>query len=406
MTDTRRITFSDKSVNRGESSVNVWPLGTLKKTNNCLRRKMDAPTFWLDLFTAETWQEFHADGAKVSGFRERRRKTVNKMKKGDILLCYLVGQSRFIASLKVTGDPFFDRTKIWSKDDFPARVPVKVIVELSAETGVPVLELKDRLSIFDNLAYPNAWGVHFRGSPVKWSKADGEAVMSALQGAKQYPVVRQLKKAYAVTTKIVPIQTDSGEVTIPENTEDELESTVTNATTVHTEIQWLLLKFGNDLGLSVWVARNDKSRIWAGREPTQLKRLLDRLPTQFDPASTKTIELIDVLWLQGNAIVAAFEIESTTSIYSGLLRMADLISMQPNINIPLFIVAPGERRERVILEINRPTFSSLNVALSEICRFISFEELRAKIADYGGSARYLKPEILEQFSESCRLDDV
>jgi hypothetical protein len=45
---------------------------------------------------------------------------------------------------------------------------------------------------------------------------------------------------------------------------------------------------------------------------------------------SRTVELIDVLWLNGNAIVAAFEAESTTSIYSGLLRMADLLSMQPN----------------------------------------------------------------------------
>jgi hypothetical protein len=59
-----------------------------------------------------------------------------------------------------------------------------------------------------------------------------------------------------------------------------------------------------------------------------------------------------VLWLKGNSIVAAFEVESTTSVYSGLLRMADLITMQPNINIPLYIVAPDERRNKVIQEVN------------------------------------------------------
>jgi hypothetical protein len=53
-----------------------------------------------------------------------------------------------------------------------------------------------------------------------------------------------------------------------------------------------------------------------------------------------------VLWLQGNAIQAAFEIESTTSIFSGLLRMADLIAMHPNLKIPLYIVAPAERRSK------------------------------------------------------------
>ena len=42
-----------------------------------------------------------------------------------------------------------------------------------------------------------------------------------------------------------------------------------------------------------------------------------------------------MLWLKGNAIVAAFEVESTTSIYSGLLRMSDLVAMQPNLNMLL-----------------------------------------------------------------------
>ena len=86
----------------------------------------------------------------------------------------------------------------------------------------------------------------------------------------------------------------------------------------------------------------------------------DVLPRQFDPVTNKTTELSDVLWLKGNTIIAAFEIESTTSIYSGLLRMADLVAMQPNINIPLYIVAPDKRREKGIEEINRPTFSRLD----------------------------------------------
>ena len=54
---------------------------------------------------------------------------------------------------------------------------------------------------------------------------------------------------------------------------------------------------------------------------------------------------------------AAFEVEHTTAIYSGLLRMSDLVSMQPNIKIDLFMVAPDERREKVAYEITRPTFA-------------------------------------------------
>ena len=88
------------------------------------------------------------------------------------------------------------------------------------------------------------------------------------------------------------------------------------------------------MGFDVWVARNDLSREVGGQKFSEHFRLKDSLPLQFDEATTRTIEYIDVLWLQKNAIVAAFEVESTTSIYSGLLRMSDLVSMQPNLKHP------------------------------------------------------------------------
>src|SRR4029450_13486260 len=52
-----------------------------------------AQSYWLDLFTGTTWEEFLAAGGEVSGFRERRWKTVQQMKPGDYLLCYRTGSS-------------------------------------------------------------------------------------------------------------------------------------------------------------------------------------------------------------------------------------------------------------------------------------------------------------------------
>jgi hypothetical protein len=85
--------------------------------------------------------------------------------------------------------------------------------------------------------------------------------------------------------------------------------------------------------MDVWVARNDRGQSFSGHHFASIPRLKKGLPLQFDEATTRTIDLIDVLWLKGNSIQAAFEIESTTSIFSGLLRMSDLITMQPNLNI-------------------------------------------------------------------------
>jgi hypothetical protein len=84
------------------------------------------------------------------------------------------------------------------------------------------------------------------------------------------------------------------------------------------------------------------------------------LPWPFDDATNRTIALIDVLWLKGHAIVAAFAIESTTSIDSGVLRMSDVIATQPNLNISSALVAPDEHREQVLVEVNRPTCSRVS----------------------------------------------
>jgi len=112
-----------------------------------------------------------------------------------------------------------------------------------------------------------------------------------------------------------------------------------------------------------------------------------------------------VLWLKGNAIQAAFEIESTTAIFSGLLRMSDLITMQPNLKIPLYILAPAARRDKVFIEVNRPTFARLSPPMSDMCRFISFEELRKQLAAAEKLVQFLKPEFLDAFSESCAIED-
>jgi hypothetical protein len=159
------------------------------------------------------------------------------------------------------------------------------------------------------------------------------------------------------------------------------------------------------MGLDVWVARNDRGREVQGHQFTDLPHLRAELPLQFDEATSRTIELIDVLWLRGNAIVAAFEIESTTSIYSGLLRMADLIAMQPNLNIPLYLVAPDDRREKVLIEVNRPTFSRLSPPLAEVCRFIPFSTLRERLAQVAAFVRYLRPDFLDDVSESCEVEE-
>src|SRR5947208_7519236 len=151
---------------------------------------MSMRSHWLDLFTGSTWQEFLDAGGGVSGFRDRRWRTVQHIKAGDYLLCYLTGISRWIGLLEVTSTPFRDATPIWKDEDFPCRMGSKVLMTLKPETAVPVLDLKDRLSIFRDLSSPRAWTSHFRGSPTRWNAPNAKVVIEALQEAQQNPIER------------------------------------------------------------------------------------------------------------------------------------------------------------------------------------------------------------------------
>ena len=288
------------------------------------------------------------------------------------------------------------------------RFDVEIVCQLTPGTAIPIQELKDKLTIFQNLSSPNAWTGFFRQSPAKFKDQDGIAIVEAAKAAMENPVTRDYDKAKYNRTPKKYESKKIGVVTVPDEKDDE-EVTVKEETTVtestHTEIQWLLLKLGSDLGLDVWVARNDKNRSYNGNDFKDIKNLRSEVPHQFDEAANKTVELIDVLWLQEDTIVAAFEVEHTSAIYSGLWRMSDLISMVPNIKINLYLVAPDEKYDKVFSEINRPTFKKLKPPLPKICQFIPYSKLKSEIELFKGRIQHLKPEFISDIAISCESDE-
>jgi len=168
----------------------------------------------------------------------------------------------------------------------------------------------------------------------------------------------------------------------------------------HTHVQWLLAKIGQQLGCRVWIAANDRRRVW-GTESLGSLSVTRLPPLGMAPDSQRLVSLIDVVWLSGaNQVAAAFEVEHTTSVYSGLLRMADLAALAPNLNFPLYIVAPASRLAKVARELKRPTFRALG--LRERCRFFSSEALLRALPSL---ARWATgPEAIEKLAEQAPDD--
>jgi hypothetical protein len=80
--------------------------------------------------------------------------------------------------------------------------------------------------------------------------------------------------------------------------------------------------------------------------------------------------------------------------------MADLLALQPNMDIKLHIVAPATRREKVFQEIQRPVFSLLDRApLSECCTYISYDSLEELAGERHLS--YLSDSVLDEYAEEA-----
>jgi hypothetical protein len=361
--------------------------------------------FFLDLFTPKTWVEFRKSGAKVTGFRDHHWTRAGKAKPGDVFLCYLVGAKRWVGLLEIASERSREESRIWTEELFPVRFKVKPLTTLDAEIGVPMEDLRGKLSFFPDSDEAN-WSGRVRGSLSKYSDEDGATIAAAIRACEKTPVKRAIDpKLLERSANLYRLrrQTPEGEevetvVAVPSAAEEDDTPIGTALPTgaTHTEIQFRLLEVGSRMGLKIWAPRSDRNRQWNGRPINSIKGLLDSLPTQFDEVTNQTIENIDVLWLSGNAIVAAFEVEHSTSIYSGLLRMSDLLTMQPNINIDLYLVAPDERYAKFKREVPRPTFASRHNPVHKVCGFVPYTNLCEMLDRLSEYLDNLKPDFIKK----------
>jgi len=205
---------------------------------------------------------------------------------------------------------------------------------------------------------------------------------------------RKVRTPEGEVTVTVPDDEDEGEgheVVVPETRPTEVRQSF--------QVQATLARMGITLGFKIWIPRTDRGRVAELIQERDRGALLESLPLNNDIATLSTIEQIDVLWLRGRWIARAFEVEHTTAVYSGILRMADLLALQPNMDIRLHIVAPDERREKVFREMQRPVFSLLERGpLSKSCTFISYESV-VLIGNMEHLA-HMNDSILQEYEES------
>ncbi|MBU0695422.1 MAG: hypothetical protein KKE39_02695 [Bacteroidetes bacterium] len=142
---------------------------------------------------------------------------------------------------------------------------------------------------------------------------------------------------------------------------------------LHSEMQYHLLKIGSSLGYDVMPASNDRSRSYLNNNFSFLSlKSFPKLPREED--ALNSVKLIDVLWFNKGTseVVAAFEVEKSTSIYSGILRLTDLSYTIGKGRETLYLIIPDKREKDVVLQLTRPAIKKADVPI----KYIVFSDLR------------------------------
>jgi predicted RNA-binding protein len=359
--------------------------------------------YFTDLFSPETFEAFSKSKQDISGFRPRQENAASKLQVGDKLLCYVTKLGRWVGILEVVSKYFRDDSPIFyaSNDPFVIRFKVRPLVWLSKEKAVPIKEdiVWNALSFTKGVEKNSpVWTGKLRNSLNSLSNADGafleKLLLGQLNQENLYPVDEDEYAKY-IQHKV---RRPEGEITVSVPQDTETESVIEPRETRESiKIQALLANIGTQMGMKIWIPKSDRHAVIAEWK-AEHQPLLDNLPLNYDETTIKTIEQIDVLWLRGRAIVRAFEVEHTTSIYSGILRMADLLALQPNMNIKLHLVAPYSRRDKVFQEIQRPVFSLLEEGpLSERCTYLSYNSVDELAREK--NLRHLSDSVLDDYVE-------
>jgi len=323
-------------------------------------------------------------GSKASRFKDWQ---------GGDYLAFIVNKS-LAALATVVGKPFHSTTIIWDNGLFPYRIPIKFVHALQKDQRVPILgDVRETLTSTWGPKY--GWGILtqqiLENKPAETIfkaitlRPNGlveieQALNELLQNAKQERELQSRQKKYIKREQKKRILATRGEF---ESKEEE---------SLHSQAESALIKLGVVTGCSVFIAFNDRNRIFKGKRLGE--DCLKDLPNLgLNEEAVRRICLIDVIWIVKNTPVCAFEVETTTSIYSGLLRMSDLLAVVPSLKISLYIIAPKTRQDRVRAELTRPTFEK--IGLNEYCKFIPMEDLQNLLSRVETFKGHVQPTIVD-----------
>jgi predicted RNA-binding protein len=254
--------------------------------------------------------------------------------KGSRVVFYQAGKGgqRFIGTATVASELRSMSTDRAAERRTVGIEPAKYDLDLADidiwEETKPVVDMVQRLEFISNKDH---YGIHFQGGVKHIDEAD-------------YYTIIEFKPPKGMA---------------------KLESR-TGAAYSHSLLQGILVEVGNMLGYDTYSA--DQSPAYRDTTVGELATL-DALPDFTSKRILNTARQIDVIWIEDEFPVCCFEIEHSTDVTKGLLRMHQLIRFQAQ----FFIIAPEGTRRKFETEISKSPFYQSQ----ERYYFRSYEEVES-----------------------------
>src|SRR5947208_16406574 len=108
------------------------------------------PKTWVLTGSLENFRATREHGFRVIGAKEGRRRMAEQIEPGDLIVFYVTGVQAFGGIVRVTGEMYEDRTKLWpgkpgKADSYPWRFETEPVVTLEEERFLPAEELAGEL---------------------------------------------------------------------------------------------------------------------------------------------------------------------------------------------------------------------------------------------------------------------
>src|SRR3954470_4532733 len=128
-------------------------------------------------------------GFKVIGMKEMRRNMAQQIAPGDEIVFYLTRLKAFGGSVRVTGEMYEDRTKIWpgkpgKVDPYPWRFETEPVLILDEDDFVPAAELAAELEHARKWPAEH-WTLAFQGQLRTVSDADAILLEERIRSASE-----------------------------------------------------------------------------------------------------------------------------------------------------------------------------------------------------------------------------